>query len=267
MCGIEKKWKKRQVGRRKQKRKERMVPVPFPACLSLFGWFDSGREDLCLSLSFSSHLFFFLSHNDDCLFSAFRLFILAAGYAQDLFIYVAFWRKWWRTVDERTQPVECQVNSNLIHSKVLFVCSTKIHCCTTYVGLYGWCNFQQQTSPVLHDPDYLMAIRLTGIKDGLDRIYLLIPDDSNMSLYLGAIHCVSLSLYVQPQRSNPPKCHPFPRSCGILSRMHLVDKKLARSRLEIDNFSFLVCLFIYWWMGHRDGMKYSRCAEVEGIAP
>ena len=121
-------WKKRQVGRRKQKRKERMVPVPFPACLSLFGWFDSGREDLCLSLSFSSHLFFFLSHNDDCLFSAFRLFILAAGYAQDLFIYVAFEEN-----DDgpltSAQPVECQVNSNLIHSKVLFVCSTKTHCC------------------------------------------------------------------------------------------------------------------------------------------
>lgn len=121
------------------------------------------------------------------------------------------------------------------------------------MGLYGWCNFQQQTSrPVLHGPDYLTAIRLTGIKDGLDRIYLLIPDDSNMSLYLRAIHCVSLSLYVlQPQRSNPPKCHPFPPVVWyIFSRTytHFHYSSLAPAVGKLIIFlSLSVYLFIDGW--------------------
>ena len=120
-----------------KKRKERMVPVPFPACLSLsLSLVDSiPVERTCVFLSLSA-----------LIFSSSYLIMMTASFPRSGFssyscwirpgfIYLrCLWRKWWRTVDERTQPVECQVNSNLIQSLVcLFNQNTLLY---TYVGLY-----------------------------------------------------------------------------------------------------------------------------------
>jgi hypothetical protein len=217
-----------------------MVPVPFPACLSLSLWLIRFRSRglVSFSLSFSSHLFFFLSHNDDCLFSAFRLFILAAGYAQDLFIYVAF------EENDDGPSTSAHNPSNVKSTRTLSTVKSCLFVQPKHIVVLHTWGYMVDVTPN-NKPLVLFCTALTtwrpsgwlGLRTDLTG-YIFLFRMTPIWVYTCGLYIVSASHYMCCSRKDqiPQSVIHFPRSCGIYFRVPIHIFTIVHSLPRLGNW-------------------------------